>query len=60
MSQDKGLRSFAANDKLFRLACELAATAPTRRQASKWHQGRGLAVRHKQDAKRQLDGVSAA
>ena len=33
--------------KLFILACDRAGTAPTRRQASKWNRGRGIALSYK-------------
>ena len=35
--------TFAATDRVFRKACELAQTPPTKRQASKWHNGYGKA-----------------
>jgi hypothetical protein len=36
---------FAARDKAFGFACEKAKVKPTRRQASKFRNGRGLAYK---------------
>jgi len=37
----------AKSNKLFRMACKMAGTEPTRRQFSKWRNGKGLAVAFK-------------
>ena len=34
---------FASKSEVFRAACEMAETKPTKRQARKWRQRRGLA-----------------
>lgn len=36
---------------LFRACCELAGIEPTRRQARKWNNGTGLALRYKNEAR---------
>ena len=40
-------------DPLFEGACVLAGIDPTPRQARKWNNGQGLALRFKNEAKRQ-------
>lgn len=40
----------AQTDKLFRKACELASVEPTKRQASKFCMGRGLAYSFRKQA----------
>lgn len=45
------------HDPLFRRACELAGIEPTRRQASKWNNKRGLAWDRRNDAKKALAHV---
>jgi hypothetical protein len=39
----EGAAAFAAKDPTFRAACEQAGIPPTKRQARRWRQGRGLA-----------------
>lgn len=41
---------FAHTDPLFRKACESAGIKPTKRQASKWRNKRGLAYLHRHNA----------
>lgn len=43
------------SDPIFRLACEMAKTTPTRRQASKFRMQRGLAFQYKRAAIRKLE-----
>ena len=38
-------REFMENDVVFKKACELSKTKKTKRQASKWRNGKGLAKR---------------
>lgn len=52
-------RDFATNNALFRVACELAHIPPTRRQASKWHQHRGLAYSKIGEARREMERKAA-
>ena len=40
-------REFAAVDDLFKRACKLAGTDPTKRQAGKWWRKTGLAYKHR-------------
>lgn len=47
-------REAAATNPLFRKACELAETAPTRRQMSKWNRCEGVAWRKRNEADRAL------
>lgn len=42
------------NDVVFRGACDLAKVEPTVRQARKWNNGRGLAIKFKNKAKELL------
>jgi hypothetical protein len=51
---------FAASDELFRAACKLAAIEPTRRQASKWLNHRGLAWKFRAAAQFELQRSFAA
>lgn len=46
---------FAQNDRVFKLACDLAGIPATKRQASKWRNKRGLAYQHRAAAKQQLN-----
>ena len=46
--------TFAVVDPLFRKACELAGVVPTKRQASKWHNRRGLAYGSRHQAESAL------
>lgn len=41
-------------DVVFLGACDLAGIEPTRRQARKWNNGKGLALRHKNQARKLL------
>jgi len=45
MEKKETNRSVAANNKLFKLACESAGIKPTKRQASKFRMGKGLAYK---------------
>jgi hypothetical protein len=38
-------KDFAEKDKKFKEACEVVKLPPTRRQASKWRNGKGLAYK---------------
>lgn len=40
-------KEFANEDGVFRAACERAGVQPTKRQASKWRNGRGAAFSHR-------------
>jgi len=46
--------AFANNDRVFRKACELAGIQPTKRQASKYKNKKGLAYLFKDKAKREV------
>ena len=35
-------KHFAETDKPFQIACQVASIPPTKRQASKWRNGKGL------------------
>lgn len=52
--RDMTLREFARDNELFRKACELASIEPTKRQASKWIRGKGLARTFRPAAGREL------
>jgi ribosomal protein S15P/S13E len=47
MKREQTLKHFAANDKDFHEACKLANVDPTRRQASKFKNKKGLAYKVK-------------
>jgi hypothetical protein len=49
------IKKYYGNDRLFLTACALADTPVTRRQATKWGQGRGKAYARKGEARRQLN-----
>lgn len=38
-------KDFAKNNDEFKKACEKVKVEPTKRQASKWHMGKGLAYK---------------
>jgi hypothetical protein len=38
-------------DAVFRASCEMAGIPPTPRQARKWNNGQGVALRHRNEAK---------
>lgn len=40
----------AVNDRLFQTACKLAGISPTKRQVSKWRNGKGLAHQYRNAA----------
>jgi hypothetical protein len=44
-SEGKVVKFLATKDSIFTKACELAGIPPTRRQASKWLAGKGVAYR---------------
>jgi len=43
------LKEFAKNNIIFLEACHKAGIQATRRQAAKWHQGRGAAFNHRNE-----------
>ena len=45
-------KEFAKDDLFFQKACELAGVQATRRQASKWRNNRGAAIKFKNEAKK--------
>jgi hypothetical protein len=47
-------REFAKSDELFKRACQLADTKPTKRQAAKWRRGAGKARQFMRQAAQQL------
>jgi hypothetical protein len=47
-------REFSLTNAVFIKACELAEVEPTQRQASRWRNGKGTAIRFKQTAIREL------
>lgn len=44
-NEGKVVKFLRANDSTFTKACELAGIPPTRRQASKWLAGKGIAYK---------------
>lgn len=52
-------REFSQHNPLFRAACEAAKIPPTRRQAAKWHQGRGKARAFQRQAEQALSDARA-
>jgi len=49
-------REFADNDELFREACNQAGIEVTKRQASKWRSGRGIARSFIWHARKAMEG----
>lgn len=52
------LNSGRQNDPVFVKACEMAGIPVTKRQASKWNNGRGLALTFKYKAKLEVSNAS--
>jgi len=48
----------AQHDQLFRKACELAGTPPTRRQYTRYRNQKGLAYAHRRAAQQEMEGQS--
>ena len=53
-------KQFAAENQLFRRACQLAGLAPSRHQAGRWRLGQGVAYAFLDDAKVDLYNEEAA
>lgn len=48
-------REFAALNPLFQFSCEAAKIKPSRRQASKWRNGKGKAFNHRFEGQKLMD-----
>lgn len=58
MPRPKGImtnKKFSKEDELFKTACEIANVEPTKRQASKFRNQKGLAWECRQAAQRKLE-----